>query len=183
MISYEYAVFSSHIYQCTAEQPVDGPQGQGSGGVAARGCGWQTYLEEGILIVPQLVVMFHLHSNGLVRVNVAQFYVSGVAHEEGSIETSGSEASAGTHSHHTVKPNGPSQAVLHIFHDTPTILVLEVGGAGVIGTDTRHTTYCPQSHDTLPTATSHSHMTQSSHMKSHDTAYSHIPQSHDSLVT
>ena len=65
------------------------------------------YLKECTLIVPELVIVLDLHSNGLVTVNVAQLNVGGVGHVVCPIEASGSEASTGPHSHHAVKPHWP----------------------------------------------------------------------------
>lgn len=90
------------------------------------------YLEESIFVIPEFVIVLDLHSNGLVTVYVSQLNVSGVAHEEGAIETSGPETSAGTHPHHTVKPCGTGQAVHEVLHKTVPIFQGLCVGEGII---------------------------------------------------
>ena len=54
-------------------------------------CMWslRTYLKESIFVVPELVIVADLHRYRLVTVNVAELYVSGIAHEEGAKEAGG----------------------------------------------------------------------------------------------
>ena len=54
-----------------------------------------TDLEECNVILFQFVIVFDLHGNGFVSVNVSQLNVCRVAHEESTVETSWSKSWGG----------------------------------------------------------------------------------------
>ena len=73
------------------------------------------YLEESSVFLFELVVMFDLHGNGLISVNIAQFYVCRILHEKCSIETCGTQAWGGGGEKGTCMCHATDELRVHVY--------------------------------------------------------------------
>ena len=78
-------------------------------------------LEEGDVLFFQLIVVFDLHGDGLVSVNVAKLNVCSVLHEEATKKPGGSQTGTGTDPHHAVESRLAGKTVLEVCDEAITI--------------------------------------------------------------